>query len=69
MDRKAEEATNGSAIRDDENKPSRRLGRAGGKSHLANGDTRRPKRTTAAARPYLSGVIRLHRNVIDSNAA
>ena len=29
MDRKAEEETNGSAIRDDENEASRRLGRAG----------------------------------------
>jgi len=30
MDRQAEEETNGSAIRDDDNEASRRLGRAGG---------------------------------------
>jgi len=29
MDRKAEEETNGSAIRDDDNEASRRLGRGG----------------------------------------
>ena len=37
MDRKAEEEWNGSAIRDNENEAIRRLGRAGGETHLVYG--------------------------------
>jgi len=36
MDRKTEEEAHGSAIRDDDNEASRRLGRADGSTHLAS---------------------------------
>ena len=37
MDRKTEEEAHGSAIRDDDNAASRRLGRAGGQTHFPSG--------------------------------